>query len=236
MSPRAVNPSRHAAKRDEFVDAGQRLIQTRGYEDFSIEDLLSEVGASKGAFYHYFGSKQDLLQAVVDRLVATVMAAVGSVVADERLSATDKLKAYFGRIATIKAEQSDFVLALLRVWYSDDNAIVREKMRREALRLVTPHLALIIRQGVGEGTFTLADPEPMARVVYTTLLDMGDEAGELFLKRQAGTVDYDTVRRRINTYQTALERLLGAPTGSLQLLDEQTIQLWFDQLATKEIR
>ena len=73
---RAVNPKRHAAKRDEFVEAGQRLIQTHGYESFSIEDLLAEVGASKGAFYHYFGSKQALLEAVIERLVDTGMAQV----------------------------------------------------------------------------------------------------------------------------------------------------------------
>ena len=75
-APRAINTSRHAARRDEFIEAGQRLIQTRGYEQFSIEDLLSEVGASKGAFYHYFGSKQALLEAIVDRLVTNALVRV----------------------------------------------------------------------------------------------------------------------------------------------------------------
>jgi AcrR family transcriptional regulator len=231
VAPRAVNANRHAARRDEFIDAGRRLIQTRGYEQFSIEELLAEVGASKGAFYHYFGSKQALLEAIIDRLVDTVLAAVTSVVNDDRLQAVEKVHMYFGMIASIKNEQREFLLELMKTWYSDDNAIVREKLRREQARRITPHLAAIIRQGVAEGSFMLADPDQMARVVLAMILDMGDEAGELFLKRQAGEVDYETVRRRFDTYQTALERILGVSPGRLGLIDETTLRTWFEQAA-----
>jgi AcrR family transcriptional regulator len=233
-APRAVNPHRHAARRDEFIDAGQLLIQTRGYEHFSIEDLLTEVGASKGAFYHYFGSKQVLLAAIIDRLVDAALARVAEVVDAPRLSAVEKFRGYFAMIASIKAEQREFMLQLLKVWYSDDNAIVREKLRREQIVRVTPHIAAIIRQGVAEGSFALADPEQMARVVLALILDTGDEAGEMFLARQRNEIDYETVRRRFDTYQIALERLLGVPPGELALLDEQMLRLWFDTQDTQK--
>ena len=226
-APRAINTSRHAARRDEFIEAGQRLIQTRGYEQFSIEDLLSEVGASKGAFYHYFGSKQALLEAIVDRLVTNALVRVQSVVDDAGLAAIDKFRDYFRMIAQFKAEQRDFVLELMKVWYSDDNAVVREKLRHEQIHRVAPHIAAIIRQGVREGTFALADPDQMARVVLALILDTGDEAGELFVGRQTGSIDFETVRRRFDTYQTALERLLGVAPGELAVIDQETLQVWF---------
>jgi AcrR family transcriptional regulator len=228
--PRTVNPVAHALRRDEFIDAGQRLIQTRGYEGFSIEDLLTEVGVSKGAFYHYFGSKVELLTAIVDRLVESAMTVVARVVDDDDLSATQKFRAYFRTIASIKAEQVDFLVQLMKVWYSDDNAIVREKLRREQIRRVTPHIAAIIRQGVAEGSFALSDPEQMARVVLALILDTGDEAGEMFARRQAGEMDFATVLRRMETYQQALERLLGARPGELDLTDEPTLRLWFEEI------
>jgi AcrR family transcriptional regulator len=225
--PRTVNPLKHTARRDEFIDAGQRLIQTRGYEQFSVEDLLAEVGASKGAFYHYFGSKTALLEAIVDRFVEAALAQVERIVEDDSLSALDKFHTYFSTIARLKGEQKEFLVALMRVWFSDDNVLVREKLRREQVRQVATHIAAIIRQGVAEGAFMLADPEGMARVVLSLILDTGDEAGELFMKRQAGEVDLDTVRRRLQTYQVALERVLGVPPNTLRLLDEQTLQTWF---------
>jgi AcrR family transcriptional regulator len=228
MSARTVNPRTHALRRDEFIDAGQRLIQTRGYEQFSVDELLAEVGASKGAFYHYFGSKTALLEAIVDRFVEVALAQVARIVDDDSLNALDKFHAYFSTIARLKGEQKEFLVALMRVWFSDDNALVREKLRREQVRLVTQHIATIVRQGVGEGVFTLADPDAMARVVLSLILDTGDEAGELFMQRQAGEVDLDTVRRRFQTYQMALERVLGVPPGTLRLMDEVTLRTWFE--------
>jgi len=152
---------------------------------------------------------------------------VGTVVDDDSLTAVQKFRGYFGMIASLKAERRDFLLQLMKTWYSDDNAIVREKLRHEQVRRVTPHIAAIIRQGVSEGTFALADPDQMARVVLALILDTGDEAGELFMARQAGEIDYDTVRRRFETYQLALERLLGVAPGELALIDEKMLQLWF---------
>ena len=66
---RTLNPAAHAVRRDAFVDAAQRLIQAKGYEEMSIQDVLDELGASRGAFYHYFDSKAALLEAVVERMV-----------------------------------------------------------------------------------------------------------------------------------------------------------------------
>jgi AcrR family transcriptional regulator len=66
--PRTLNPETYALRRDAFVDAAQRLIQTKGYQQFSVQDVLDELDASKGAFYHYFDSKAALLDAVIDQM------------------------------------------------------------------------------------------------------------------------------------------------------------------------
>lgn len=170
-----------------------------------------------------------MLEAVVDRIVDSAVDVVGQVVADPNLSAVEKLHSYFSTIARYKEERMEFLVALMRVWFSDDNAIVREKLRREQVQLVTPHIAAIIRQGIAEGSFTLADPEQMARVVLSLILDTGDEAGQLYLARLHGEVEFDVVRQRFAAYETALERLLGVSPGALNLVDEQMLRTWFDQ-------
>ena len=168
------------------------------------------------------------------------LARVATVIDDERLPAVDKFRDYFQMIAALKAERRDFVEQLMKVWFSDDNAIVRDKLRHEQIHRVTPHIAAIIRQGVREGSFALTDPDQMARVVLALILDTGDEAGTLFVARQAGEVDFETVRRRFETYQIALERLLGVEPGTLHLLDDRTLRMWFDgpakQLSTTNPR
>ncbi|WP_445271820.1 helix-turn-helix domain-containing protein, partial [Streptomyces sp. DSM 41978] len=65
---RRVKPDEYAARRREILDAALRLIHDKGYERMTIEDVLAKVQMSKGALYHYFGSKQALLEGIVDAM------------------------------------------------------------------------------------------------------------------------------------------------------------------------
>ena len=73
---RTLNPAAHAVRREAFVDAAERLIQVKGYEQMSVQDVLDELDASRGAFYHYFDSKAALLDAVIERMVDAAIAEV----------------------------------------------------------------------------------------------------------------------------------------------------------------
>ena len=84
---RTLNVESHAIRRDAFLDAAQRLIQTRGYEQMSIGDILAELDASRGAFYHYFESKEALLDAVVDRMADQATTRVQPLIDDQHLTA-----------------------------------------------------------------------------------------------------------------------------------------------------
>lgn len=224
---RTLNAAAYAVRREEFLDAAQALIQTRGYEEMSIQDILDAAEASRGAFYHYFDSKAALLEAIVDRLSVSGLAAVAPVVDDPALSAIEKFTRVFSGIAQWKIERKDLMLALLRVWYSDENALVREKLRRNTLAHMTPLVARIIKQGVAEGVFTAGASDDSARVLLTLMLGAADVAGEMFFARQAGTMSFEAVRQRLTAFSVAVERLLGAPDGTVTIVDDATLGEWF---------
>lgn len=225
--PRTLNPAAHALRRDEFVDVALRLIQTKGYEQLSIGDVLAELGASRGAFYHYFDSKGSLLEAVVDRIAETAMALASPMLDDPSLSAVEKLQRFFQTTTRWKTEHKDLLLPLLEVWQSEDNAIVREKVLRSSSRKTTPVIARIVRQGIDEGQFAIAPPEQLAQVVVALVFGFGQTNADLYLAYHAGDVDRDTVERTAATYSLALERVLGVPPGSLTLMDAETLRAWF---------
>src|SRR5215831_13372057 len=126
-------------------------MQTRGYEQMSIQDLLDDLGTSRGAFYHYFDSKQELLGAVVDRIADQALGAVAPVVDDPSLDAIAKFERFFGGIAQYKTERKALMLELIKVWRSHFNAVVRDKLRHALIARVAPMLARIIKQGITEG-------------------------------------------------------------------------------------
>jgi AcrR family transcriptional regulator len=223
---RTRDPETHAVRRDAFVDVAQRLIATRGYDAFSVQDVLDELHASKGAFYHYFGSKGDLLEAVVDRMADAVEASWGDVMGRADLTATERLQAIFETSAQYKNARRDLSLALLEAWLADSNAMTRDKLRAMVRTRLSTVLATIIREGVARGEFTAADPEGTANVVMALLIGGQEDAAQLFLARQAGTISYEAVERHFAAFSEALGRVLGLP-GSLWLTDPATLRLWF---------
>lgn len=225
---RTVNVEARAIRREAFVDAGLRLIQTRGYEQMSVQDVLDELDASRGAFYYYFSSKRALLEAVVDRVVEVGLAAVTPVVTDPTLSAVEKLERLFTGIAVWKSERKELMLALIEVWCSDDNAIVREKLRRSTVLSLVPLLAGIIEQGRVEGLMSAGSPAGAARAVVSLLQSAQDLALELFLARRANAIPFEVVGTRIAEYTEPVERILGVARGSLALMDERTLRQWFE--------
>ncbi len=217
----------HAVRRNEILDMAQRLVDTKGYEQMTIQDILDGLQISKGAFYHYFDSKQALLEAIIERMVEAVEQLILPMVHDPYLPALEKFQRFFAVINRYKTTQKTFFLELLRVWYADDNAIYRQKLRAAGVKLVTPWLSVIIRQGIQEGVLTNSYPDQVGEVVLSLVQNLGDTLGELLLSFEAKRDDMLRIERTVAAYTDAVERVLGAPRDSLQLVDAQTLKEWF---------
>jgi AcrR family transcriptional regulator len=233
---RKINEQDYAIRRNEILDVAQRLIYTRGYEQMSIQDILNELQMSKGAFYHYFDSKQALLEAMIERTRQEGERILVKIVEDDTRPAPAKLQHFFDTMSRWKAAQKAYVLALLRIWYADDNALVRQKVQSTMLKHSAPWLTRIIRQGIAEGSFRTAFPEQVATMIFVLFQGLGDQFVELLL-----TLDISVEERMrraeelIAAYTHMLELALQLPDGSLVLMDAATIREWFGPASGQEL-
>jgi AcrR family transcriptional regulator len=227
MMARPVREQEYTVKRGAILDAARRLVQTKGYEQMAIQDLLDDLQISKGAFYHYFGSKQALLEALIEQLLDEGEQLLITITHDPTLSALEKLQHYFLQLAQWKTAQKETFLGLLRVWYADENAIVRQKLHAARIKRVTPWLSAIIRQGLEEGILTTSYPDKVSQIVVSLLNDHSNTLAELLLSGQFGPEQFIHVEQTVAAYTEALERVLGAPGHSLALVDVPMLTVWF---------
>jgi AcrR family transcriptional regulator len=225
---RTLNPTTHAVRRDVFLDAAEHLIRTKGYEQMTVRDILDELDASKGAFYHYFDSKEALLEAVIERMTDTAMEVIEPIALDPGLSAPAKLQAIFCEAGRWKTERSDLLLGLMRSWYSGENDLVRLRVARVGAARITPLLAGILRQGSTEATFSASSPDHAAAILMALLNGSSDAIARLAVDRQDGLVSFGEVERFMAAYEEAVERILGLPAGSFVLVDAASLHVWFD--------
>ena len=224
---RPINEQEYRVKRGAILDAARRLVQTKGYEQMAIQDVLDDLQISKGAFYHYFGSKQALLEALIEQMLDEGEQFLIAITQDPTPSALEKLQRYFIQLAQWKTAQKETFLGLLRVWYADENALVRHKLQEARIKRVTPWLSAMIRQGTQEGTLKTGYPDEVGQVVVSLLNDHSNRLSELLLSGQFGPEQFSSIERTVAVYTEAIERVLGAPGHSLQLVDAATLNAWF---------
>jgi hypothetical protein len=155
------------------------------------------------------------------------MAAIVPVVVDPDIPALSKLQRTFAEAGRRKAERKDLMVAIQRSWYADHNTAVRERLERSVVARLTPLLAGVVRQGTAEGVFTASSPDHAAEVLLALLVGSGDSLGRLFLACLDGAVPVADVERSIAAYDEAIERILGLPPGSFELVDAPTMCFWF---------
>jgi AcrR family transcriptional regulator len=222
--PRTVKE--FSVRRNEILASAQKLIYTRGYEQMTIQNILDELQISKGAFYHYFDSKQALLESLIERMTRESEQIVLPIVNDPEMPALEKFQTFFSVSAKWKLERKTFILELLRVWYKDENLMVRHKLRTAGIKSFAPMLQTIIQQGIQEGILNARFPEMAAKLLISMGEDLGDSVSVLILAPKPEIEKLPQLTAIINAYSDAFERIIGAPTGSLQLLGPEQIKEW----------
>jgi AcrR family transcriptional regulator len=224
---RLVKETEYAARRNAILNVAQRLVYTKGYEQMAIQDILDELQMSKGAFYHYFDSKPALLEALIERMQQEALRLLSPIVQDPRLPAIEKLQRFFDTAVQWKTARKTFMIELTRVWYADHNAIVRQKMLAMMSKGAIPLLTKIFHQGIQEGVFNIPFPDQIGAIYLALMQAVGDGFAELLLPHEPRGDELQRAERLVAAYTDALERLLGAPAGSLHLMDADSLKDWF---------
>ncbi len=224
---RTVDIASHAVRREAFVDAAERLFRSKGYEATSVQDLLDDLDASRGAFYHYFGSKGELLEAVVDRMVVFATTQAEAVAADRTLTGAQQLRGVFERITSWKLGEADLMHAMLDAWVSDENALMREKYRRSVAHAMVPLLTRIAATGIADGTVRATSPAGAARTIGHLLLGFQEETVQLFVAIRRGTVTFDEAWAVISLYPGVIDDAAGLAPGTFPFIDKDTLRPWF---------
>jgi AcrR family transcriptional regulator len=108
-----TTPNRRGARsREAVLDAAERLMAEQGYEAATVARLVEEAGIPPSSIYHYFGSKEGVLLAVMERGAERFFEALPDI--DRRVgSQAEHLQALVDTIATTLEEHPDFLRILV---------------------------------------------------------------------------------------------------------------------------
>jgi AcrR family transcriptional regulator len=210
----------------EFLDTAQQLFFEKGYEKTSVNDIIEKIGVAKGTFYHYFKTKSDLLDKLVQRFAERIKSEITNLVERTDLNAIEKLNGVFALGRTIKAENIELMKLLLKVLYNDDNLMLRHKIIRSRIKITTPEFVKILKQGNEEGFFNVDDSGEVAELIFLLGAHLNEIVGELILKANDNPEIVEEINRKIKAYERSVEKILGIAPDSITVADREYIKLF----------
>jgi len=143
------------ARRELIIDTSAKVFARQGYHATGIAELCAVNGLGKGAFYHYIGSKEELLAAIHDRVMDEVMVGADRVAAKGG-TPTAQLAMLGEELLDVIHRYPDHVWVFLHEFpaLTDERAQQFRVRRREYERRVEA----VFKAGIDAGEFRAIDP------------------------------------------------------------------------------
>jgi AcrR family transcriptional regulator len=162
-----TNASRRPSLRDEqraltrrrLLDAGEAVFARGGFHGASVEEVAREAGATTGALYSNFASKEDLFLALFEERIATDVGDYSQIVA-EGTTLEEQARGAADHWMTLLRERPDYFPLLIEFWaYALREPRLRERLaeRFAALRSASVRLASEAAERWGFPASTEAD-------------------------------------------------------------------------------
>ena len=200
-----------------ILDVSTRLFPEKGYDDTSLQDIINETKLSKGAIYHHFSSKEDILKAIFHRLGNENAEIFAKIRDDNRLRGIEKLRKIF-QTAVFHSNQS--VLLTVSPCLLNNPRFLAMQIE-QIYELIAPQFVEpILAEGIKDGSINIENPHEIAEAIMILT--------NVWLNPLVKMTDTEGMKKRCDTFNTLLKGL-----GIDGLLDNQTISA-FVQLCNKK--
>ena len=192
-------------RRNELMDAAERLFVEKGYDHTSASDIIRKVGVAQGTFYYYFTSKDEILTAVIDRYVERYIKFVKSIVDDGHMNALQKVQHIIDALFSMSDQKRKFSQYL----NPEEKVARHERFRGYFEAALSPVVAQIVKQGIEEGYFEVEHPEETSELIVLIVGHLNRNV------RRTGNKKKRSVKAKAAC--DLIEKALNAPKGSFRI-------------------
>lgn len=190
-------------RRNEILDAADELFAQKGFDGTSTNDILEKVGIARGTLYYHFKSKEDIMDALIERYAVLILGAAKEIAVDKSIPVIERvIRAVMAM--NLSGGSSEVIMDHI---HKPQNALMHQKIQKVIINGVPPILTEIIREGIDQGMFNTPFPYECMEMVVVYANTIFDDDMVTMTNEEKGT--------RMLAFVCNVERLLGAESGSL---------------------
>ncbi|MDZ4481344.1 TetR/AcrR family transcriptional regulator [Bacillus cereus] len=196
-------------RRKEILETAERLFLTKGYTKTTVNDILKEIGIAKGTFYHYFKSKEEVMDEIIMRIIKEDVTKAKRIVSNPDIPVLDKL---FKILMEQSPKSGDVKEKMIEQFHQPNNAEMHQKSLVQSIIHLSPVLTEVLEQGIEEGIFSIPYPRETIELLLSSAQVIFDDG--LFQWKP------EEMMRRAKAYIKMMEVSVGAKEGSFDYMIE----------------
>ena len=182
-------------RKKELLKIAYDMFITQGYENTSVDEIIEKAQIAKGTYYYHFQSKEQMLEEVIDMMIASETEMAEQVIGMD-IPVPQKIVMIITSVKPTEAEQP-----IKNALFQPDNVLMHHKVRKKLINVITPILSEVIKEGVNEGIFEC---------------DNIPERVKMLLILSDGTFNEGTFSEQdISVFIDMTEKILGAEKGTM---------------------
>lgn len=196
-------------RRKEILETAERLFITKGYTKTTVNDILKEIGIAKGTFYHYFKSKEEVMDEIIMRIIKDDVAKAKVIVSNPNIPVLEKL---FRVLMEQSPKSGDVKDKMIEQFHQPNNAEMHQKSLVQSIIHLSPVLTEVLEQGIEEGIFSTSYPQETIELLLSSAQVIFDDG--LFQWKP------EEMMRRAKAYIKMMEVSVGAKEESFDYMME----------------
>ncbi|MFC2124197.1 TetR/AcrR family transcriptional regulator [Bacteroidota bacterium] len=207
-------------RKQEYLDTALDLFVMKGYFKTTVQEIIDRMGASKGAFYHYFKSKEDIIHVIIEVEIQKYNTVMREIVGMEGKNAIEKFREMLTRFQAMRHENMEKQIKLFKLMESKENALFYQQMIEQIIKTTTPYYRKIIIQGNEEGTFHVEHPAYTTEMIMYIITYLRRKMVLIFLNAPDKAKVLDEIKEIILFMDDAMHKILGVAPGTLNIKEE----------------
>lgn len=193
-------------RRNEILDVADELFGQKGFDGTSTNEILEKVGIARGTLYYHFKSKEDIMDALIERYTVQILYCAKEIAANKNISVYERI---IGVVMALNISDGNGK-EVIEHMHKPQNALMHQKIQKVIVNEVPPVLTGIIREGIEQGLFNTPYPYECMEMIVAYTNTVFDDAMVNLTNAE--------VARRIQALLFNVERLLGVESGSLMYM------------------
>ncbi|KUO75254.1 MAG: hypothetical protein APF77_22320 [Clostridia bacterium BRH_c25] len=204
-------------RKREFLDAALEIFYEKGYEKTTINDILAKVGVTKGSFYYYFKSKEDIFKELALQQAERIVSIVESICAGMETGAVEKFNSIIHEIYEIKIENISSAIKSNKMMTSEENSLLSGKIIENVMGRAKPLYTGLIKQGVDEGVFDTVYLEESAEMYIYLVNRLKESIMRMLVSNESKPMGFEDIGRNVLFYEDLINKMLGTKKARIDL-------------------